>query len=215
MIATICFATNNKHKLEEINTLLRNEIKVFGLEEIGCTEELAEEQETLEGNSLQKAQYVFGNYGVSCFADDTGLEVEALNGEPGVYSARYAGSQRSAEDNMNLLLTNLQARYAGSQRSAEDNMNLLLTNLQSKVNRKAQFRTVITLITPEGKNQFEGVLKGTIIKDKRGGGGFGYDPIFLPEGNSKTLAEMSMEEKNMMSHRARAVEKLILFIDRN
>ncbi len=193
MIATICFATNNKHKLEEINTLLRNEIKVFGLEEIGCTEELAEEQETLEGNSLQKAQYVFGNYGVSCFADDTGLEVEALNGEPGVYSARYAGSQRSAEDNM----------------------NLLLTNLQSKVNRKAQFRTVITLITPEGKNQFEGVLKGTIIKDKRGGGGFGYDPIFLPEGNSKTLAEMSMEEKNMMSHRARAVEKLILFIDRN
>jgi len=193
MIATICFATNNKHKLEEINTLLRNEIKVFGLEEIGCTEELAEEQETLEGNSLQKAQYVFGNYGVSCFADDTGLEVEALNGEPGVYSARYAGSQRSAEDNM----------------------NLLLTNLQSKVNRKAQFRTVITLITPEGKNQFEGVLKGTIIKDKRGGGGFGYDPIFLPEGNSKTLAEMTMEEKNMMSHRARAVEKLILFIDRN
>jgi len=193
MIATICFATNNKHKLEEINTLLRNEIKVFGLEEIGCTEELAEEQETLEGNSLQKAQYVFRNYGVSCFADDTGLEVEALNGEPGVYSARYAGSQRSAEDNM----------------------NLLLTNLQSKVNRKAQFRTVITLITPEGKNQFEGVLKGTIIKDKRGGGGFGYDPIFLPEGNSKTLAEMSMEEKNMMSHRARAVEKLILFIDRN
>jgi len=193
MIATICFATNNKHKLEEINTLLRNEIKVFGLEEIGCTEELAEEQETLEGNSLQKAQYVFRNYGVSCFADDTGLEVEALNGEPGVYSARYAGSQRSAEDNM----------------------NLLLTNLQSKVNRKAQFRTVITLITPEGKNQFEGVLKGTIIKDKRGGGGFGYDPIFLPEGNSKTLAEMTMEEKNMMSHRARAVEKLILFIDRN
>jgi len=193
MIATICFATNNKHKLEEINVLLGSQIKVVGLEEIGCNEELAEEQETVEGNSLQKAEYVFKNYGVSCFADDTGLEVEALEGEPGVYSARYAGSQRSAEDNM----------------------NLLLTNLQSKVNRKAQFRTVITLITPEGKNQFEGVLRGTIIKEERGDGGFGYDPIFLPEGSSKTLAEMTMDEKNTMSHRARAVEKLVLFLKKN
>jgi len=193
MIATICFATNNKHKLEEINVLLGSQIKVVGLEEIGCNEELAEEQETVEGNSLQKAEYVFKNYGISCFADDTGLEVEALEGEPGVYSARYAGSQRSAEDNM----------------------NLLLTNLQSKVNRKAQFRTVITLITPEGKNQFEGVLRGTIIKEERGDGGFGYDPIFLPEGSSKTLAEMTMDEKNTMSHRARAVEKLVLFLKKN
>jgi len=193
MIATICFATNNKHKLEEINVLLGSQIKVVGLEEIGCNEELAEEQETVEGNSLQKAEYVFKNYGVSCFADDTGLEVEALEGEPGVYSARYAGSQRSAEDNM----------------------NLLLTNLQSKVNRKAQFRTVITLITPEGKNQFEGVLRGTIIKEERGDGGFGYDPIFLPEGSSKTLAEMTMDEKNTMSHRASAVEKLVLFLKKN
>lgn len=190
MIATICFATNNKHKLEEINALLGNEFKVVGLAEIGCHEELAEDQATLEGNSLQKAEYVFKNYGVSCFADDTGLEVEALNGEPGVYSARYAGSQRSAEDNM----------------------NLLLANLQNKENHNAQFRTVVTLITSQGQNQFEGVLRGAISKEKKGTGGFGYDPIFLPEGNSKTLAEMTMKEKNSMSHRARAVEKLVFFL---
>ncbi len=190
MIATICFATNNKHKLQEINALLGSEFKVVGLAEIGCHEELAEDQETLEGNSLQKAEYVFKNYGVSCFADDTGLEVEALNGEPGVYSARYAGSQRSAEDNM----------------------NLLLANLQNKENHNAQFRTVVTLITSQGQNQFEGVLKGAIGKEKKGAGGFGYDPIFLPEGNSKTLAEMTMKEKNSMSHRARAVEKLVFFL---
>jgi len=192
MIATICFATNNKHKLEEINALLGNEFKVVGLAEIGCHEELAEDQATLEGNSLQKAEYVFKNYGVSCFADDTGLEVEALNGEPGVYSARYAGSQRSAEDNM----------------------NLLLANLQNKENHNAQFRTVVTLITSQGQNQFEGVLRGAISKEKKGTGGFGYDPIFLPEGNSKTLAEMTMTEKNSMSHRARAVEKLVFFSKR-
>ena len=190
MIATICFATNNKHKLQEINALLGSEFKVVGLAEIGCHEELAEDQATLEGNSLQKAEYVFKNYGVSCFADDTGLEVEALNGEPGVYSARYAGSQRSAEDNM----------------------NLLLANLQNKENHNAQFRTVVTLITSQGQNQFEGVLRGAISKEKKGTGGFGYDPIFLPEGNSKTLAEMTMTEKNSMSHRARAVEKLVFFL---
>lgn len=190
MIAIICFASNNKHKLQEINALLGSEFKVVGLAEIGCHEELAEDQETLEGNSLQKAEYVFKNYGVSCFADDTGLEVEALNGEPGVYSARYAGSQRSAEDNM----------------------NLLLANLQNKENRNAQFRTVVTLITSEEQNQFEGILKGTISKVKKGAGGFGYDPIFLPERNSRTLAEMTMKEKNSMSHRARAVEKLVFFL---
>lgn len=161
-----------------------------GLSEIGCEEELAENQTTLEGNSLQKAAYVFDHYKVSCFADDTGLEVEALNGEPGVYSARYAGNQRNSDDNMNLLLGNL-------------------SNIE---NKKAQFRTVITLITPHDKKQFEGVLKGTIIKEKRGAGGFGYDPIFVPEGETKTLAEMTMSEKNLLSHRARAVEKLVLYL---
>lgn len=187
---TLCFATNNDHKRAEIQALLGDEFKVVGLSEIGCEEELAENQITLEGNSLQKAAYVFDHYKVSCFADDTGLEVEALNGEPGVYSARYAGSQRNSDDNMNLLLANL-------------------SNIE---NKKAQFRTVITLITPNDKKQFEGVLKGTIIKEKRGAGGFGYDPIFVPEGETKTLAEMTMPEKNLLSHRARAVEKLVLYL---
>lgn len=187
MIATICFATNNTHKLEEINALLGNEFKVVGLAEIGCHEELAEEQETLEGNSLQKAQYVFDRYSVSCFADDTGLEVEALHGAPGVYSARYAGEQRNAAENM----------------------RLLLENLRGLENRKARFRTVITLITSSGQKQFEGILNGTIIDQQRGTEGFGYDPIFLPDGSARTLAEMSLEGKNKLSHRARAVEKLV------
>ncbi len=187
MIATICFATNNKHKLKEINALLGNVFKVVGLAEIGCHEELAEEQETLEGNSLQKAQYVFDRYSVSCFADDTGLEVEALHGAPGVYSARYAGEQRNAAENM----------------------RLLLENLRGLENRKARFRTVITLITSSGQKQFEGILNGTIIDQQRGTEGFGYDPIFLPDGSARTLAEMSLEEKNKLSHRARAVEKLV------
>jgi XTP/dITP diphosphohydrolase len=187
---TLCFATNNDHKRAEIQALLGDEFMVVGLSEIGCEEELAENQTTLEGNSLQKAAYVFDHYKVSCFADDTGLEAEALNGEPGVYSARYAGSQRNSDDNMNLLLANL-------------------SNIE---NKKAQFRTVITLITPNDKKQFEGVLKGTIIKEKRGAGGFGYDPIFVPEGETKTLAEMTMPEKNLLSHRARAVEKLVLYL---
>lgn len=187
---TLCFATNNEHKRAEIQALLGNDYKVVGLKEIGCEEELAEDQSTLEGNSLQKAAHVFDHYKVSCFADDTGLEVEALSGEPGVYSARYAGSQRNADDNMNLLLANL-----------------------SKVeNKKAQFRTVITLITQEDRKQFEGVLKGTIIEEKRGAGGFGYDPIFVPEGETKTLAEMTMTEKNLLSHRAQAIEKLVLYL---
>ena len=187
---TLCFATNNEHKRAEIQALLGNDYKVVGLKEIGCEEELAEDQSTLEGNSLQKAAYVFDHYKVSCFADDTGLEVEALSGEPGVYSARYAGSQRNADDNM----------------------NLLLTNLSKSKSRKAQFRTVITLITQENRKQFEGVLKGAIIEEKRGSGGFGYDPIFVPEGETKTLAEMSMMEKNSLSHRARAIENLVLYL---
>lgn len=187
---TICFATNNEHKLKEIRALLGSEFRLVGLVDIGCNEELAEDQTTLEGNSLQKAEYIFRKFNTSCFADDTGLEVECLNNEPGVFSARYAGEQRSAEDNM----------------------NLLLRNLEGKDNRKARFRTVITLITPEGIRQFEGEVHGKIIDQKRGTEGFGYDPIFLPDGFSKTLGEMTLEEKSAISHRARAFKKLIAYL---
>jgi XTP/dITP diphosphohydrolase len=186
----LCFATNNKHKIEEVRAHLGSDFQLLSLKEIGCKEELPEEQPTLEGNSFQKAEYVYKKFGISCFADDTGLEVAELHGAPGVYSARYAGDQRSAEANMQLLLKNL----AGSQ------------------NRKARFRTVITLITPEFSKQFEGIVTGQIINEHKGSGGFGYDPIFLPDGYSKTLAEMSMEEKNAISHRARAVTKLVEFL---
>lgn len=187
---TLCFATRNEHKVKEVQAILGDAFILKGLDEIGCSEELKEDKETLEGNSLQKADYVFRKFGVSCFADDTGLEVEALNNEPGVFSARYAGEQRSAEDNMNLLLKNLAA----------------------KENRNARFRTVITLITPEGIRQFEGEVQGKIIDDKRGTEGFGYDPIFLPDGFSKTLAEMSLAEKSAISHRARAFKKLVAYL---
>lgn len=186
----LCFATNNQHKIDEVRAHLGPDFHLAGLEEIGCKDELAEDQHTLEGNSFQKAEYVYKNFGVSCFADDTGLEVEALNGVPGVISARYAGEQRNAEDNIQLLLKNL-------------------APLQ---NRRARFRTVITLITPALIKQFEGIVTGQIIDEHRGSGGFGYDPVFLPDGFNKTLAEMSMEEKNTISHRARAVNKLVEFL---
>jgi XTP/dITP diphosphohydrolase len=189
----ICFATNNAHKLDEVRAILGNKFQIQSLEDIGCHEELLEERDTLEGNSLQKAEYVYQTYKVACFADDTGLEVGALRGAPGVYSARYAGEQRSAEDNM----------------------TLLLTKLQGNANRKAQFRTVITLIQPSALHQFEGIVEGTILNERRGNGGFGYDPIFLPTGCSKTLAEMSIEEKNKISHRAIATQKLIEFLQNN
>lgn len=184
---TLCFATNNQHKIKEVQALLGSDFTLVGLADIGCTEELAEDQTTLEGNSLQKAKYVFDRYHVSCFADDTGLEVEALRGAPGVYSARYAGQQRNAFDNM----------------------KLLLENLRDSKNRKARFRTVITLREPSGQLQFEGILNGAIIGEPRGAEGFGYDPVFLPEGYTKTLAEMALNEKNTISHRARAIEKLV------
>jgi XTP/dITP diphosphohydrolase len=186
----LCFATNNQHKIEEVRAHLGPDFRLIGLSELGCTEELREDQTTLEGNSFQKAEYVFKNYGVACFADDTGLEVEALQGAPGVYSARYAGDQRKAEDNIKLLLKNLE----GSQ------------------SRQAQFRTVITLMAPGLTKQFEGIVTGQIINEYRGSGGFGYDPVFLPDGFTKTLAEMSMEEKNAISHRARAVNKLVDYL---
>lgn len=186
----LCFATNNAHKIKEVRQLLDNQHRVLSLSDIGCEEELREDQETLEGNSLQKAKYVFDKYHISCFADDTGLEVEALQGAPGVYSARYAGAQRDSNDNMDLLLKNL---------------------AQSK-NRKARFRTVITLVLQGKVHQFEGIAEGEILNSKRGEQGFGYDPIFLPEGLNKSMAELSAEEKNAISHRGMAVKKLIEFL---
>lgn len=186
----LCFATNNTHKVKEIQALLGNSFTLLSLADIGCAEELAEDQDTLEGNSLQKAQYVFDNYNVACFADDTGLEVEALNGEPGVYSARYAGAQRNSTDNI----------------------ELLLQNLREKENLKARFRTVVTLITEKGTHQFEGILNGAITFEPRGTQGFGYDPVFVAEGYTQTLAQLELSEKNKISHRARAVQKLVLFL---
>ena len=187
----ICFATNNRNKLQEVRQILGDNFRVLSLHDIGCNEELPEEQATLEGNSHQKAAYVLENYNISCFADDTGLEVYALDGEPGVKSARYAGEQRSSEDNI----------------------NLLLERLKEKENKHAQFRTVITLVTPKLVKQFEGIITGTIISERRGEEGFGYDSIFVPNGEERTFAEMSAEEKNAISHRYIAVNKLAQYLN--
>jgi XTP/dITP diphosphohydrolase len=186
----VCFATNNQHKIEEVRALLSPDFPLVGLDEIGCYEDLPETQATLEGNSLQKAEFVFNNFKVSCFADDTGLEVTSLNGDPGVYSARYAGPQRNSTENI----------------------NLLLKNLQGIANREARFRTVITLITPAVTKQFEGIVEGYIIDELRGSSGFGYDPVFIPKGFDKTLAEMTLAEKNLISHRALALQKLVGYL---
>ncbi len=186
----LCFATNNQYKIKEVLALLDSSYSIASLSDIGCVEELAEEQTTIPGNSFQKANYVFQKYSVSCFADDSGLEVDALFGAPGVDSAHYAGPQRNFEDNM----------------------NLLLKNLLGQQNRQAQFRTVITLVTPSTTQQFEGILRGQILHEKRGTQGFGYDPLFLPDGYTRTLAEMSLEEKNSISHRSKAVAQLVAFL---
>ena len=190
-MARFCVATNNAHKLEEIRDILGAGANIISLEDIGCFEELPETQPTLEGNSLQKAEYVFQNYKVSCFADDTGLEVEALNGEPGVYSARYAGEHKSSEDNI----------------------NLLLKKLNNISNRNARFRTVITLVGFQDQPiAFEGIVDGTIISEKRGTTGFGYDPVFIPNGYNRTFSEMTLQEKSTLSHRAIAIKKLEAFL---
>jgi XTP/dITP diphosphohydrolase len=186
----ICFATNNMKKIREVKNLLGNSWALRSLEEMECFEELPENQDTLEGNSREKAHYVWKNFGVSCFADDSGLEVEALNGAPGVFSARYAGPQRSDSDNI----------------------SLLLDRLQGQTMRAARFRTVITLIIDGNEWQFEGVVNGQIAHQPKGEGGFGYDPVFVPEGATRTFAEMSLEEKNQISHRARAVASLVTFL---
>jgi XTP/dITP diphosphohydrolase len=188
----LCFATNNQHKLQEVANLLPSYIQLVGLADIGCTEELAETTGTIPGNSRQKAEYVFSHYKTPCFADDSGLEVAALNGAPGVDSAYYAGPQKSFSDNV----------------------NLLLKNMDGVTERSAQFITVITLMTEKGVWQFDGVLKGKIITERRGEGGFGYDPVFLPDDHARTLAEMSMEEKNKISHRSMAVQKLMTFLQK-
>ena len=183
-------ATNNAHKLEEIAAILGNEMELLSLKDIRCHADIPETADTLEGNARQKALYIYENYGMNCFADDTGLEVEALSGAPGVFSARYAGDGHDSEANM----------------------QKLLHELEGKDNRKAQFRTAICLIMDGQEYLFEGIVKGEIIKEKRGGAGFGYDPIFVPEGYDLTFAELGNDIKNTISHRARAVEKLCTFL---
>lgn len=189
----LCFATNNENKIKEVAHLLGEEFELLGLKDIDCHEELREDQSTLEGNAQQKAAYVSENYSIDCFADDTGLEVEALNSEPGVFSARYAGPQRSDEDNM----------------------KLLLDRLSSSPNRDARFRTVICTFINGQKYFFEGIVEGEIAENHSGDRGFGYDPIFIPKGYAQTFAQMSLSEKNKISHRSIAVKKLVEFLKTN
>ncbi|MFO7824246.1 MAG: non-canonical purine NTP diphosphatase [Cyclobacterium sp.] len=186
----ICFASNNPKKLEEIRAALGNEFEIVSLAEIGCKEELPETGDTLEANALQKARYVKDHFGVDCFADDTGLEVAALQGAPGVYSGRFAGEPRSDERNV----------------------SLLLEKMQQIDHRKAAFRTVIALIIADKSFSFEGKAEGSITEQRSGNGGFGYDPVFQPEGYNKTFAELSMPEKNAISHRGKAVRELAAFL---
>ncbi|MGB1392801.1 MAG: non-canonical purine NTP diphosphatase [Flavobacteriaceae bacterium] len=185
----IVFATNNSNKIKEVQALLPSHIKLVSLEEIGCVEDIPETQDTIEGNAIQKADYIKTHYGLDCFADDTGLEVMALDGAPGVYSARYAGPQRNADDNM----------------------NLLLSELASKDNRSARFKTVIAMHFQGEFITFEGICEGEITKSKTGTEGFGYDPIFQPKSFEKTFAEISLDEKNRIGHRGKAVSKLVTY----
>ena len=182
----LVFATNNRHKLDEVRAIVGDRVEVLSLNDIECHDEIPETADTLQGNALIKARYIYEKYGLDCFADDTGLEVEALGGEPGVYSARYAGEECSSEANI----------------------QKLLHNLTGKSNRKAQFRTVIALIINGEEKLFNGIVKGSITEEKRGDSGFGYDPIFIPEGFSESFAQMSSEQKNSISHRYRATEQL-------
>ena len=182
----LVFATNNKHKLEEVRAILGNRIEVLSLNDINCHDDIPETADTLEGNALIKARYIYEKFGVDCFADDTGLEVDVLGGEPGVYSARYAGEECNPEANM----------------------HKLLHNLTGKNKRNAQFRTVIALIIKGEEKLFNGIVKGNISCEKMGNAGFGYDPIFIPEGFSESFAQMSSDMKNSISHRYRATEEL-------
>lgn len=187
----LVFATNNLNKLKEVQQLIPNTITLLSLKDIGCFEDIPETQNTIEGNAIQKAEYIINNYGYDCFADDTGIEVIALNNQPGVFSARYAGPQRDANDNM----------------------DLLLSNLKDKPNRNAQFRTVIALHLNNTLNTFTGICKGEITTEKHGEKGFGYDPIFKPEDYQDTFAQMDLELKNKIGHRGKAVQSLVKFLN--
>lgn len=187
----LIFATHNLHKLTEVKMLLPESINLLSLSDVNYTSEINETETTLEGNALLKAQTIFNHTQINCFADDSGLLVDALNGAPGVYSARYAGEQKNDEDNL----------------------QKLLKKLNGIENRKAHFKTVIALVLNNKSYSFEGIINGTIITEKKGGHGFGYDPIFMPDGYSKTFAELSLAEKSAISHRAIAVKKLVTFLD--
>jgi XTP/dITP diphosphohydrolase len=189
-MAGICFVTHNPHKVREISQMLGSSFRILSLDDIGHFYEIPETRDTLEGNSFDKANVIFRRYHVPAFADDTGLEVPALNNEPGVYSARYAGPQKNSDDNIDLLLSKL--------RDVKD--------------RTARFRTVITLIDHSGPRQFEGVVQGEIIEQRQGSQGFGYDPVFVPDGYQKTFAELSLAEKNKISHRGIAFRKLVHYL---
>jgi XTP/dITP diphosphohydrolase len=188
----IIFASNNLNKIREIKNILGNSFALFSLQDINMTEEIPENEMTLEGNALYKARHIYKDTGLNVFADDTGLEVEVLNGRPGVHSARFAGENKDSEANI----------------------EKLLSLLKNETNRNARFRTVIALIFDGKEYLFEGIVTGSIIKERRGSQGFGYDPVFIPEGKSVTFAEMDLDEKNRISHRARAFEKLRLFLHR-
>ena len=207
----IVFATNNQHKLSEIRSILGDSIEVLSLKDIGCEVDIPETGTTLEENALQKAQYVYDHYHIDCFADDTGLEVDALDGAPGVYSARYAS------------MASQTSTTSPASHDSEANMARLLKELGNNNNRKARFRTVIALIQRKDVcpcgctsvkeiHKFEGIVEGEIIRERRGGEGFGYDPIFQPKGYDKTFAELGMDIKNQISHRARATQKLCEFL---
>ena len=187
----LVFATNNANKLKEVQCLIPKNIKLLSLKDIGCFEVIPETQDTIKGNAIQKANYIKQKYGYDCFADDTGLEVEVLNGEPGVFSARYAGTQRSATDNM----------------------NKLLHELQTHTNRSAQFKTVIALHVNGKLSNFTGICEGNITKIAQGHNGFGYDPIFKPKGYTRTFAEISLEEKNRIGHRGKAINLLVDYLN--
>ena len=186
----ICFATNNPHKLQEVSNLLGDSFRILSLRDIGCEDELPETHETLEGNSFEKAEYVHRHYAIPCFADDTGLEVNVLNGAPGVYSARFAGPQKDSHDNI----------------------KLLLEKLKGSTDRLARFRTVITFISGRDVHRFEGIIHGKIADQLHGNSGFGYDPVFIPEGYDISFAEMNLEQKNRVSHRGIAIRKLVDFL---
>lgn len=186
----LVFATNNAHKLEEIREMLGKKYEIISLKELGCHDNIPETQDTLEGNALQKARYIHKKYGVNCFADDTGLEIKALNNAPGVYSARYAGDAHDSETNM----------------------EKVLRQMKGISQREARFRTVITLILNNRIHSFEGIIEGEILSSKQGESGFGYDPIFRPKGHSLSFAEMSLADKNKISHRGQAIQKLVKFL---